>query len=148
MILHNQLTSVVTAYDCHSQAASVAASRLWTDNGVSSVSSSLIVGLFASYNRLLLDEDAVTGTLQTKVLTRWGSRRLFERLTTLGAVRELSSKVSWPCCRRDQPGHPSAFGSRRRRLRRFPDRTNFQRSCRYALAGKLLCHLKASEIRI
>ena len=45
--------------------------------------------------QLLLDDDAVSGTLQTKNLTRWGSRRLFERLTALGAVRELTGRTSF-----------------------------------------------------
>lgn len=45
--------------------------------------------------RLLLDDDALAGTLETKDLTRWGSRRLFERLTSLGAVRELSGRASF-----------------------------------------------------
>ena len=45
--------------------------------------------------QLLLDEDAVSGTLQTKNLTRWGSRRLFERLSGLGAVRELTGRASF-----------------------------------------------------
>lgn len=45
--------------------------------------------------RLLLDDDAVPGTLQTATLTRWGSRRLFDRLTGLGAVRELSGRASF-----------------------------------------------------
>lgn len=45
--------------------------------------------------RHLLDDDAVSGTLQTKELTRWGSRRLFERLTALQAVRELSGRASF-----------------------------------------------------
>lgn len=45
--------------------------------------------------QLLLDEDAVSGTLQTKNLTRWGARRLFDRLTSLGAVRELSGRGSF-----------------------------------------------------
>lgn len=45
--------------------------------------------------RLLLDDDAVPGTLQTKNLSRWGSRRLFERLTALGAVRELSGRPAF-----------------------------------------------------
>lgn len=45
--------------------------------------------------QLLLDDDAVSGTLQTKDLTRWGSRRLFARLTALGAVRELSGRASF-----------------------------------------------------
>lgn len=42
--------------------------------------------------RLLLDDDVVPGTLQTKNLSRWGARRLFERLSALGAVRELSGR--------------------------------------------------------
>lgn len=45
--------------------------------------------------QLLLDDDAVPGTLQTKDLTRWGSRRLFERLTAQQAVRELSGRASY-----------------------------------------------------
>ncbi|UZF95510.1 DUF1403 family protein [Bosea sp. NBC_00550] len=45
--------------------------------------------------QLLFDEDAVAGTLQTKSLTRWGSRRLFERLTNLDAVRELSGRATF-----------------------------------------------------
>lgn len=45
--------------------------------------------------QLLLADDAVSGTLQTKDLTRWGSRRLFERLTAFGAVRELSGRASF-----------------------------------------------------
>lgn len=45
--------------------------------------------------RLLLEEDAVPGTLQTQHLTRWGSRRLFDRLTALEAVRELTGRASF-----------------------------------------------------
>lgn len=45
--------------------------------------------------QLLLDDEAVSGTLQTAKLTRWGARRLFERLTALGAVRELSGRASF-----------------------------------------------------
>ncbi len=45
--------------------------------------------------KLLLDQDCVSGTLQTNNLTRWGSRRLFERLTALEVVRELSGRASF-----------------------------------------------------
>lgn len=45
--------------------------------------------------QLLLDDDAVPGTLQTAHLTRWGSRRLFERLLALDAVRELSGRAAF-----------------------------------------------------
>lgn len=45
--------------------------------------------------RLLLDDDAVPGTLTTKSLSRWGSRRLFDRLLQLDAVRELSGRDSF-----------------------------------------------------
>lgn len=45
--------------------------------------------------QLLLADDAVSGTLQTRDLTRWGVRRLFERLTALHAVRELSGRASF-----------------------------------------------------
>ncbi|WP_248313571.1 DUF1403 family protein [Bosea sp. F3-2] len=45
--------------------------------------------------QLLLDDDAVPGTLQTAKLTRWGSRRLFDRLSHLNAIRELSGRASF-----------------------------------------------------
>ncbi|MGA0565620.1 DUF1403 family protein [Ancylobacter sp. VNQ12] len=45
--------------------------------------------------KLLLEEDAVPGTLQTAHLTRWGSRRLFDRLLALDAVRELSGRSAF-----------------------------------------------------
>jgi hypothetical protein len=44
---------------------------------------------------LLLEDDAVTGTLTTAKLSRWGARRLFERLEALGAVRELTGRASF-----------------------------------------------------
>lgn len=43
----------------------------------------------------LLGDDAVSGTLTTKNLSRWASRRLFERLQKLGAVRELSGRPTF-----------------------------------------------------
>jgi hypothetical protein len=43
----------------------------------------------------LLGDDAVSGTLTTKALSRWASRRLFDRLLELGAVRELSGRPTF-----------------------------------------------------
>ncbi|MEZ5784402.1 MAG: DUF1403 family protein [Rhizobiaceae bacterium] len=43
----------------------------------------------------LLGDDAVSGTLTTKNLSRWASRRLFDRLLELGAVRELSGRPAF-----------------------------------------------------
>jgi hypothetical protein len=45
--------------------------------------------------RRLLIDDAVPGTLTTKTLSRWGARRLFERLLALDAVRELSGRAAF-----------------------------------------------------
>lgn len=43
----------------------------------------------------LLGDDAVPGALTTKTLSRWASRRLFDRLAELGAVRELSGRTTF-----------------------------------------------------
>jgi len=43
----------------------------------------------------LVGDDAVPGTLTTRNLSRWASRRLFDRLAELGAVRELSGRPSF-----------------------------------------------------
>jgi hypothetical protein len=43
----------------------------------------------------LLGDDGVSGTLATKNLSRWASRRLFDRLVELGAVRELSGRPAF-----------------------------------------------------
>lgn len=45
--------------------------------------------------RLLLTDDAVSGTLTTPTLSRWATRRLFERLSALDAVRELSGRSTF-----------------------------------------------------
>ncbi|MBZ9910321.1 MULTISPECIES: DUF1403 family protein [Mesorhizobium] len=44
---------------------------------------------------LLFNEDAVSGSLTTKNLSRFASRRLFERLQQLEAVRELSDRPTF-----------------------------------------------------
>lgn len=41
---------------------------------------------------LLLSDDAVSGSFTSKAMTRWASRRLFERLQQLDAVRELTGR--------------------------------------------------------
>jgi len=45
--------------------------------------------------RKLLNEDAVPGTLTTKTLSRFGARRLFQRLQDADAVRELSGRPAF-----------------------------------------------------
>ena len=44
---------------------------------------------------LLLSDDAVSGSFTSKAMTRWASRRLFERLQQLDAVRELSGRSTF-----------------------------------------------------
>ena len=46
-------------------------------------------------NERLVGDDAVSGSLTTKNLSRWASRRLFDRLVELGAVRELSGRPTF-----------------------------------------------------
>ena len=43
----------------------------------------------------LLGDDAVSGALTTRNLSRWASRRLFDRLQEFGAVRELSGRTTF-----------------------------------------------------
>lgn len=43
----------------------------------------------------LVGDDAVSGMLTTKNLSRWSSRRLFDRLVELDAVRELSGRPTF-----------------------------------------------------
>ncbi|MER9934306.1 DUF1403 family protein [Mesorhizobium sp. M0088] len=43
----------------------------------------------------LLDDDAVSGSLTTKNLSRFAARRLFDRLQQLNAVRELSGRTTF-----------------------------------------------------
>lgn len=43
----------------------------------------------------LLGDDAVSGMLTTKDLSRWASRRLFDRLVEFDAVRELSGRPTF-----------------------------------------------------
>lgn len=44
---------------------------------------------------LLLSDDAVSGSFTSKTMTRWASRRLFERLQQFDAVRELSGRSTF-----------------------------------------------------
>lgn len=43
----------------------------------------------------LLNDDAISGSLTTKTLSRFAARRLFERLQQLDAVRELSGRTTF-----------------------------------------------------
>lgn len=44
---------------------------------------------------LLLSDDAVSGSFTSKAMTRWASRRLFERLEQFDAVRELTGRSTF-----------------------------------------------------
>ena len=49
----------------------------------------------ATVFRQILDDDAVSAAAPGSGLSRWASRRLFDRLETLGAVRELSGRANF-----------------------------------------------------
>ena len=44
---------------------------------------------------LLLSDDAVSGSFSSKTMTRWASRRLFDRLQKFDAVRELTGRSTF-----------------------------------------------------